>query len=88
MIDSDQSDKLYAYLQKYAHIVGIIRLPETAFKSEKNAKSILVLQKKGENTSTPKQPLLVQMPSFKNPNAMADILEQMNAWFRTYEKSR
>jgi site-specific DNA-methyltransferase (adenine-specific) len=86
LFDSDQSDKLYAYLQKYAHIVGIIRLPETAFKSGKNAKSVLVLQKKGENTSTPKQPLLVQMPSFKNPNAMADILAKMNTWFDTYRK--
>lgn len=86
LFDSDQSNKLYAYIQKYAHIVGIIRLPETVFKSEKNAKSILVLQKKGKNTSTPKQPLLVQMPSFKNPNAMADILGKMNAWFDTYRK--
>ncbi|MFC4022523.1 class I SAM-dependent methyltransferase [Oceanobacillus longus] len=86
LFDSDQSDKLHAYIQKYAHIVGVIRLPETAFKSEKNAKSILILQKKGQHTSTPKQPLLVQMPSFKNSNAMADILGKMNAWFDTYSK--
>ncbi|WP_087971921.1 class I SAM-dependent methyltransferase [Oceanobacillus rekensis] len=86
LFDSDQSEKLYSYLQKYAHIVGIIRLPETAFRSEKNAKSVLVLQKKGKNTSTPNQPLLAQMPSFKNPNAMADILGKMNSWFDTYRK--
>ncbi|WP_010651189.1 N-6 DNA methylase [Oceanobacillus massiliensis] len=48
LFDNDQSDKLQAYLQKYAHIVGVIRLPDTAFKSEKNTKSILILQKKGK----------------------------------------
>ncbi|WP_067727528.1 class I SAM-dependent methyltransferase [Oceanobacillus damuensis] len=85
LFDSDQSDKLHDYLQQNAHIIGVIRLPETAFKSEKNAKSILILQKKGKHTNTPKQPLLVQMPSFKNSNAMADILGKMNAWFETYK---
>ena len=85
LFESDQSKKLNSFLQDNAHIVGVLRLPETVFKSKRNVKSILVLQKKGKDTQGPKQPLLVQMPSFKNPNAMADILEQMNAWFRTYE---
>ena len=87
LFDSDQSDKLHSYLQENAHIVGVLRLPESAFKSKKNIKSILVLQKKGKDTSGPKQPLLVKMPSFKNTNAMADILNQMNQWFTTYESN-
>ncbi|WP_019378570.1 class I SAM-dependent methyltransferase [Virgibacillus halodenitrificans] len=86
IFNSDQSDKLHAYLQEYAHITGVIRLPESAFKSEKNIKSILVLQKKGQNTRSPKQPLLAQMPSFKNTTGMSDILKQMNDWFVTYQK--
>ncbi|MEC5421922.1 class I SAM-dependent methyltransferase [Virgibacillus sp. C22-A2] len=85
LFDSDQSDKLHRYIQGNAHIVGVIRLPESAFKSEKNIKSILILQKKGQNTSAPKQPLLVKMPSFKNTKGMEDILEQMNSWFKTYK---
>ncbi|WP_085991687.1 class I SAM-dependent methyltransferase [Oceanobacillus senegalensis] len=84
LFDSDQSDKLNKFLHNHAHIVGVIRLPESAFKSKNNTKSILILQKKGEHTKDVKQPLLVQMPSFKNANAMADILQQMNAWFETY----
>ncbi|MFD1038142.1 class I SAM-dependent methyltransferase [Virgibacillus byunsanensis] len=84
LFESDQSDKLHTFLHEYAHIVGVLQLPESAFKSEKNSKSILVLQKKGENTVTPKQPLLVKLPSFKNTKAMEDILSQMNAWFSTY----
>ncbi len=81
LFDSDQSDKLHAYLQENAHIVGVLQLPETAFKSEKNRKSILILQKKGPNTTAFNQPLLVQVPSFKETKAMDDILAQMNAWF-------
>ncbi|RKQ30556.1 class I SAM-dependent methyltransferase [Oceanobacillus halophilus] len=84
LFDSDQSDKLNEFLHNHAHIVGVIRLPESAFKSKNNTKSILILQKKGEQTEEVKQPLLVQMPSFKNAHAMADILKQMNAWFKTY----
>lgn len=86
LFDSDQSDKLNRYLQENAHIVGVLRLPESVFKSKKHVKSILVLQKKGEKTTGPKQPLLVQIPSLNNTNAMADILGQMNNWFKTTEK--
>lgn len=88
LFDSDQSDKLHHYIQEHAHIVGVLRLPESAFKSEKNVKSILVLQKKGQHTHAPKQPLLVKMPSFKNTKAMEDILVQMNTWFATHESNK
>ncbi|MFD2046334.1 class I SAM-dependent methyltransferase [Ornithinibacillus salinisoli] len=85
LFESDQSDTLNKYMQKVAHVVGVLQLPETAFKSEKNVKSILILQKKGENTTPPKQPLLVKLPSFKNTKAMEDILGQMNNWFTSYK---
>ncbi|SHF79187.1 class I SAM-dependent methyltransferase [Ornithinibacillus halophilus] len=85
LFDSDQSDKLHAYIQEYGHIIGMLQLPDSIFKSEKQAKSILILQKKGENTSAPKQPLLVQLPSLKNTKAMEDILAQMNNWFASYK---
>ncbi|WP_100012126.1 class I SAM-dependent methyltransferase [Lentibacillus sediminis] len=85
LFNSDQSDKLHRYLQENAHIVGVLQLPESAFKSDKNRKSLLILQKQGEATSAPKQPLLVQMPSFKNAHAMQDIMAQMNSWFADYK---
>lgn len=68
-------------------MVGLLRLPESMFKSKQNVKGILVLQKKGVETEGPKQPLLVQLPSLKNHQAMADILGQMNRWFQTYERN-
>lgn len=84
IFESDQSKQLHKYLHEHAHIVGVMRLPESAFTSNKNIKSILILQKKGEETSTPKQPLLVDLPSFNNVLAMEDILEKINAWFHEY----
>lgn len=82
---SDQAAKFHAYVQKTAHTIGVLQLPISAFKSEANAKSILILQKKDENSNPPKQPLLVKLPSFKNSQAMEDILVQMNNWFKTYK---
>lgn len=84
LFESDQAEQLNRYLKEHAHIVGVLRLPETLFTSSKNVKSILVLQKIGEGTSIPKQPLLVQLPSLTNHDAMADILGQMNNWFKQY----
>ncbi|MFA1821298.1 class I SAM-dependent methyltransferase [Virgibacillus oceani] len=86
LFDSDQSDKLHRYVREYAHIIGVLRLPESAFTSKKNIKSILILQKKGKNTTAPSQPLLAQVPSFKDTNAMSKSLGQINDWFQLYLK--
>lgn len=88
LFDSDQSDKLHKYLREYAHIVGVLRLPETAFASDKNIKSILILQKKGNDTQAPNQPLLAQVPSFKNTVAMNKVLGQINEWFQRYKEEK
>src|SRR5699024_4657950 len=88
LFSSDQSEQLHTYLMEKAHIVGVIRLPESAFASKNKVKSILILQKEGTNTKAPKQPMLVQMPSFKNAAAMEDILEQINAWIKEYKNKR
>ncbi|MFD1019041.1 class I SAM-dependent methyltransferase [Thalassobacillus hwangdonensis] len=84
LFDSDQSAQLNAFLREHAHIVGMLQLPESLFKDEKHAKSILILQKKGQGSKAPKEALLAKLPSFKNPNAMGDILTQLNSWFDVY----
>ncbi len=86
LFDSEQSDQFRPYLQKHAHIVGVLRLPESAFTSKRNIKSILILQKKGKDTKAPKQPLLVSLPSFSNAVAMEDIMSQMDEWFQNYHE--
>jgi len=83
LFESDQADKLHGFLQKNAHIIGLIQLPDTAFASKKHKKSIFIIQKKGEHTKNLKEPLLVMLPSFSNTVAMEDILTQINQWFES-----
>jgi len=85
LFDSDQSDKLHTFLQKNAYIIGVLRLPESAFASKKNIKSILILQKQTTHMPAPQQPLLVDLPSLKNTAAMEDILGKINEWFAAYQ---
>lgn len=87
LFDSDESDRLYVFLKENAHIVGLLRLPESAFVSKQNIKSILILQKKTKGSIGPKQPLLVDLPSLNNSEAMNDILSKMNAWFKEYHSN-
>lgn len=82
LFESEQADQLKQYIQKYANIVGLLQLPDTAFSSKENQKSILILQKKGENTKPIKQPLLVMLPSFNDTEKMENILVQINKWFQ------
>ncbi|WP_217586984.1 class I SAM-dependent methyltransferase [Lentibacillus saliphilus] len=86
LFESDQAEQLQTFIREHAHIVGMLGLPESAFRNKHNRKSILILQKKGEGTEAPKQPLLVQLPSFKESKAMASIMAQMNAWFQAYNE--
>ena len=88
LFESDQSRELNTFLRENAHIVGMLQLSDSLFKNEKHGKSILILQKKGPETKPPKQALLVKLPSFKNPNAMGDILGQMNQWFDEYKTAQ
>lgn len=48
LFNSEQSEQLNRYLRENAHILGLIQLPDSAFKSKSNHKSILILQKKGK----------------------------------------
>lgn len=81
LFSSDQASKLHALIQESAHVVALLQLPTSIFKSEQNAKSLLVLQKKGQKTKAPREALLAQLPSFKNIKATESIVSKMNRWF-------
>ncbi|MGQ0440759.1 class I SAM-dependent methyltransferase, partial [Bacillus sp. B-TM1] len=86
-LDSSQSVslKLHAFIKETCFIQGLLQLPVSMFKNEKNAKSIFVLQKKGPSVTMPKQALLVELPKFSNMKAMEDIMDQLNTWFATHK---
>ncbi len=85
IFESDQAPKLHAFIKETCFIQGLLQLPVSMFKNEKNAKSIFVLQKKGPSVTMPKQALLVELPKFSNMKAMEDIMDQLNIWFATHK---
>lgn len=85
IFESDQAPKLHAFIKETCFIQGLLQLPVSMFKNEKNAKSIFVLQKKGPNVTMPKQALLVELPKFSNMKAMEDIMDQLNTWFASHK---
>ncbi|WP_440896105.1 class I SAM-dependent methyltransferase [Amphibacillus sp. Q70] len=81
LFSSDQASKLYTLIHETAHVVALLQLPASIFKSKQNAKSLLVLQKKGQKTKAPKEALLAKLPSFKDIKATENIVSKMNRWF-------
>lgn len=85
IFESDQAPKLHAFIKETCFIQGLLQLPVSMFKNEKNEKSIFVLQKKGQGVTMPKQALLVELPKFSNMKAMENIMDQLNTWFATHK---
>ncbi|MCM3704814.1 MULTISPECIES: class I SAM-dependent methyltransferase [Cytobacillus] len=82
MFESDQAPKLHEFIKENAYIQGLIQLPLTMFKNEKAAKSIFILQKKGEGVTPPKQALLVNLPSLSKTVEAEKILKKIDVWFK------
>ncbi|KLV26427.1 hypothetical protein ABW02_09940 [Niallia circulans] len=82
LFESEQAAKLHDYIKEEVHIQAIMQLPETLFKNKQSAKSILILQKKGNNIVAPKQVLLAKVPSFSNMRAMEQVLSELDTWIQ------
>lgn len=82
LFESNQAKKLHQFLKENVIIQGLLQLPQTMFKSKQSAKSILIIQKKGEHVAVPKQVLLADLPSFSNKTAVETILAQIDHWIK------
>jgi len=82
LFESEQAPSLHSYLQENVIIQGLLQLPATMFKNKQTAKSILVLQKKGEGINPPKQALLVNLPSLSKRKELDAILHGIDNWFK------
>ncbi|MEH7118917.1 class I SAM-dependent methyltransferase [Neobacillus vireti] len=82
LFESEQAPKLHEYIKDHLYIQGLLQLPTSIFKNKNTAKSILIVQKKGENIQPPKQALLVNLPSLSNAYEMDKILTKMEQWFQ------
>ncbi|MEH7176499.1 class I SAM-dependent methyltransferase [Neobacillus vireti] len=80
LFESDQAGKLRAFFKDEVMIQGVLQLPLSMFKNKNAAKSILVLQKKGEGIVSPKQALLVNLPNLSSAVEMESILKKIEKW--------
>lgn len=80
LFESEEAPKLHQYLKDHTFIQAILQLPSTVFRHENAAKSILILQKKGEGTKAPKQVLLVNLPSLSKGTEVENILLKIDGW--------
>ncbi|MEO2074739.1 MAG: class I SAM-dependent methyltransferase [Bacillus sp. (in: firmicutes)] len=82
LFESEQAGQLREFIKDHVVIQGLLQLPETMFKNKQAAKSIFILQKKGEGVQPPKQALLVNLPSLSKQQEMDRILSQIEKWFQ------
>lgn len=83
MFTGEEAKNLNNFIKQNAIIIGLLQLPLSMFKNEKHAKSIFILQKKGDEAQIPKQALLVDLPSFSNKQAMSGMIQRIDSWFKT-----
>ncbi|GGL42244.1 class I SAM-dependent methyltransferase [Sporolactobacillus putidus] len=81
LFSEDKERHFHRFIQKNAAILALLQLPPSLFKNADTAKSIMLLQKKGEGITVPKQTLLAEMPDFSNKHKMQDFMTQMDRWF-------
>ncbi|MGP7818443.1 class I SAM-dependent methyltransferase [Niallia sp. 01092] len=82
LFESEQAGKLHQFFKEKVYIQSILQLPFSLFKNKQAAKSILVLQKKGESVQTPNQVLLAKIPNLSNITQMEKILLQIDEWIK------
>jgi site-specific DNA-methyltransferase (adenine-specific) len=80
LFESKEAPKLGEYFKENVIIQGFLQLPLNMFNNKASAKSILILQKKGENVQPPKEALLVELPSLSSMNSIEKILSQIGQW--------
>lgn len=81
LFGDERGQQIQNLINERSNIHGIIQLPTSLFANEAQAKSILVVQKKGENALKPKQVMMAKLPSFSNREAMLNMMQQINGWF-------
>ncbi|MGV0167657.1 class I SAM-dependent methyltransferase [Furfurilactobacillus sp. WILCCON 0119] len=80
LFTSSEAKGLVAWIQEHAHLQGLLNLPGELFMNKSAQKAILLLQKKGGTAKQAGQVLLGEFPSFKQPDAVQQFMQQIDAW--------
>jgi len=82
--ENELSSSFREEMLAYYDILGLIKLPDSMFKSI--GKSILILQNKQPESKEEKQFLLADIPSFEDEDAFRNALNKINQWFDNHQK--
>lgn len=74
-----QSETFKKEINKEAHLFGLIKLPDSIFKT--HPKSILILQKKSHHEEILDRFLVADLPSFSDKDAFENAIDKINDWF-------
>lgn len=66
-------------INKQWYLFGMMVLPKEIFKTQE--KTIIILQDKGPLFVQPNSFMMVEIPGFKDSNALNDVIGQLNQWF-------
>ncbi|WP_407390016.1 class I SAM-dependent methyltransferase [Carnobacterium jeotgali] len=80
LFETDETPGLMKMIQEESFLQGMLNLPNELFKTKNSRKSILLIQKKGNNAKQAKQVLLAQIPDFKNQKAMLQFMQEVDSW--------
>lgn len=79
MFQNAQMNTLLKALDKQAYIQGIIELPHNLFANENSRKSIMILQKHGEQAQ-PLETLVAAVPELKEVESLQNFLTEIIQW--------
>lgn len=80
LFQSKETAGLVQWIQTVAHMQGLINLPLELFNRPQDAKSILLLQKKGPASHQAKKVLLGTFPSLKDREKLVAFLREIDRW--------
>lgn len=83
LFQSGESKQFVEWIQKHAHLQGLINLPAELFQNKEAQKSILLLQRQGPNSKQATKVLLGEFPSFKNKTEFASFMQEIDHWVST-----
>jgi site-specific DNA-methyltransferase (adenine-specific) len=81
LFESEQAPMLHEFIKNHLIVQGVLQLPASLFKNKQAAKSILILQKNGEEVKPPKQALLAELPKLSDGAAVNRMLNKIDQWF-------
>ncbi|MCZ2491888.1 class I SAM-dependent methyltransferase [Dellaglioa carnosa] len=82
LFETEEAKKLLVYIQENAYLQGMLNLPANLFSSAGSRKSILIIQKHGNNSKQVDKVLLGDFPSLKDEEQFQNFVKTLDKWIQ------